>query len=148
MYLNTVSSSIDRSNCFIPQSLDPPTLFVRPPKFVVIDPERKTPQSMILRCIVDSYPRARITWHHAGSNIAEGAFFHLNNITKHEQQGIYSYRIETDGFQTITNDFIIHIKGKPMIFLEASKEDYRQFECQVYSSTAILVRCYFTSIGR
>ena len=30
--------------------------------------------------------------------------------------------------------------GKPLVFVEESKEDHRLFECRVYSSTPILVR--------
>jgi hypothetical protein len=66
---------------------------------------------MIIHCIVDSYPRSRITWYRYGEIINEGSLFNLENITKYDQQGIYSYRIETEGFETIKNDFIIYIKG-------------------------------------
>ena len=79
---------------------------------MVIDLERKPLNPAVVRCIVDSYPRARITWYHYGELLVEGASFPLGNITKREQQGIYSYRIETDGFETVTHDFIIFIKGK------------------------------------
>ena len=64
-----------------------------------------------MRCIVDSYPRAKISWYRHGEIVAEGPLFNLENITKREDQGIYSYRIETDGFETIKNDFIIYMKG-------------------------------------
>lgn len=66
---------------------------------------------MILRCIVDSFPRSQISWYRHGQKLAEGSLFNLENITTREQQGVYSYRIETDGFETITHDFIIYIKG-------------------------------------
>jgi hypothetical protein len=65
----------------------------------------------VVRCIVDSYPRAKISWYRYGEMIGEGTVFNLENITKREEQGIYSYRIETDGFETIKNDFIVYIKG-------------------------------------
>ncbi len=76
---------------------------------VVLDFQKKSP--IIVRCVVDSYPRAKITWYRYGEIINEGSVFNLGNITKQDQQGIYSYRIETDGFETIQNDFIIYIKG-------------------------------------
>lgn len=66
----------------------------------------------IIRCLVDSYPRAKISWYHYGEIINEGSVFNIENITKREQQGIYSYHIETDGFDVIKKDFIIYIKGK------------------------------------
>ena len=75
----------------------------------------------------------------------DGSIFNLQNITTREQQGIYSYRIETDGFESINHDFIIYIKGKPLIYIQESKQQHRlsntrQFECQVYSSSPILVK--------
>ena len=92
--------------------IDPPIFIVRPPKFVVLDFDNKSSSSpTILRCIVDSYPQAKITWYRYGELIAEGSLFNLENITQLEQQGTYSYVIETDGFETIKNDFIIYIKG-------------------------------------
>jgi hypothetical protein len=143
---------------FISYFLDPPIFIVRPPKFVVLDFDSKSLVSnpMILRCIVDSYPRARISWYRYGERLIEGSLFNLENITKREQQGIYSYRIETDGYETIQNEFIIYIKGieffkkqrflgnfsllgKPLIYIEESKENNRLFQCQVYSSSPILV---------
>ena len=66
---------------------------------------------MILRCIVDSYPRSTITWYRYEQKLVEGSLFNLENITKREQQGIYSYRVETDGFEPIHSDFIIYIQG-------------------------------------
>jgi hypothetical protein len=63
----------------------------------------------------------------------------LDNITKRDEQGLYSYRIETEGFETIKHDFIVYIKGKPLIYIEESKEDNRIFECQVYSTSPIIV---------
>ena len=93
-------------------SVDPPVVFVRPPKFVVIDMDRQSSNPTVVRCIVDSYPRARITWYHYGELLAEGSSFHLGNITKRDQQGIYSYRVETNGFETVTQDFIVFVKGK------------------------------------
>ncbi|CAF4131040.1 unnamed protein product, partial [Rotaria magnacalcarata] len=117
----------------------PPTFIVRPPKFVVVDLNSKSSlKPTILRCIVDSYPRSKITWHRYGEIIAKGLSFNLENITKREQQGIYSYRIETEGFETIKNDFIIYMKGKPLIYIQESKQYSRLFECQVYSSSPIL----------
>ncbi|CAF3628598.1 unnamed protein product [Rotaria socialis] len=117
----------------------PPTFIVRPPKFVVVDLNSKSSlKPTILRCIVDSYPRAKITWHRYGEIIAKGLSFNLENITKREQQGIYSYRIETEGFETIKSDFIIYMKGKPLIYIQESKQYNRLFECQVYSSSPIL----------
>lgn len=114
-----------------------------------------------VRCIVDSYPRAKITWYRYGEIIAEGSVFNLSRITKREQQGIYSYHVETEGFETIKNDFIIYIKGsfssifrylsnqnfkffegKPLIYIQESRQYSRLFECQVYSSSPILV-CKF-----
>ncbi|CAF1010595.1 unnamed protein product [Rotaria sordida] len=117
----------------------PPVLIVRPPKFVVLDLDSKSLSNRpILRCIVDSYPRAKITWYRYGEMIAEGSLFNLTNITKREQQGIYSYRIEADGFESIKDDLIVYIKGKPLIYIQESKQYNRLFECQVYSSTPIL----------
>lgn len=121
---------------------DPPIIFLRPPKFVVIDFERKSTNPSIVRCIVDSFPRAKISWFHQGQLVAIGPQFHLGNITKRDQQGIYSYRIESEGFETINADFIIHVKGRPLVFIEESKDDRQAFECRVYSSTPILVRCF------
>ncbi|CAF3483535.1 unnamed protein product [Rotaria sordida] len=121
-----------------------PIFIVRPPKFVVLDFDDKSPTSnpMILRCIVDSFPRSRISWYRYGQKLAEGSLFNLENITTREQQGIYSYRVETDGFETLYNDFIIYIKGKPLVYIQESKQHYslniREFECQVYSSSSIL----------
>jgi hypothetical protein len=43
--------------------------------------------------------------------LADGSLFNLENITTIEQQGVYSYRIETDGFEPIEHEFIIYIKG-------------------------------------
>jgi len=92
--------------------IDPPSFIIRPPKLVVLDLDSKSSlNSPIIRCIVDSYPRAKITWYRYGEIIAEGSSFNLENITKRDQQGTYSTRIETDGFETITHDFIIYIKG-------------------------------------
>ncbi|CAF3151348.1 unnamed protein product [Rotaria socialis] len=122
----------------------PPTFVIRPPKFVVVDFDNKSPSSkpMILRCVVDSFPRSAISWFRYGHKIAEGSTFNLENITTREQQGLYSYRIETSGFETIHADFIIYIKGKPLIYIQESRQyrssNNREFECQVYSSTSIL----------
>ncbi|CAF3420390.1 unnamed protein product [Rotaria sp. Silwood1] len=117
----------------------PPVLIIRPPKFVTVDLDSKSSSNpTVLRCIVDSYPRAKITWYRYGELIAEGSLFNLTNITKREQQGFYSYHIETDGFEPIKNDFIIYIKGKPLIYIQESKQYNRLFECQVYSSSPIL----------
>jgi hypothetical protein len=92
--------------------IDPPIFLIRPPKLVVLDFDKKLSiKPSIVRCLVDSYPRARITWYRYGELINEGSIFNLENITKRDQQGIYSYRIETEGFETIKNDFIIYIKG-------------------------------------
>ncbi len=90
-----------------------PIFIIRPPKFVVLDLDNQFSSSnpMVLRCIVDSFPRSTISWYHYGQKLVEGPLFNLENITTREQQGIYSYRIETDGFETIHNDFIIYIKG-------------------------------------
>ncbi|CAF3478455.1 unnamed protein product [Rotaria sp. Silwood1] len=121
-----------------------PIFIVRPPKFVVLDFDNKSPTSspMILRCIVDSFPRSKISWYRYGQKLVEGSVFNLENITTHEQQGLYSYRIETDGFETIHSDFIIYIKGKPLVYIQESKRhrssNNREFECQVYSSSSIL----------
>ncbi|CAF3867571.1 unnamed protein product [Rotaria sp. Silwood2] len=121
----------------------PPVLIIHPPKFVTLNLDSKSSSNpTVLRCIVDSYPRAKITWYRYGEIIAEGSLFNLTNITKREQQGIYSYHIETDGFEPIKNDFIIYIKdfflGKPLIYIQESKQYNRLFECQVYSSSPIL----------
>lgn len=91
----------------------PPIFIIRPPKFVVLDFENDSPSSnpIILRCIVDSFPRSKISWYRYGQKLVEGTIFNLENITTREQQGIYSYRVETDGFETINEDFIIYIKG-------------------------------------
>lgn len=91
---------------------DPPTIFVQPAKFVALDLENKASNPLTLRCLVDAYPRPKISWMRHGVVLEEGPTFHLENITKREQQGIYTYRIETDGFETIIKDFIIYIKGK------------------------------------
>lgn len=89
---------------------------VRPPKVVVLDSLGGSFfNPTALRCLVDSYPRARITWHRYNDLIGEGSLFHLGNITKRDQQGVYSYRIETDGYETIKNDFIIYMKGTSSI---------------------------------
>ena len=96
----------------------------------------------------------------------DGPTFDLSNITKTDQQGIYSYRVETDGFEPIQEEFIIFIKGflfsfstrletagktfcsarsgKPLVSIQESKQkrllsNLREFECQVYSSSPILV---------
>lgn len=91
---------------------DQPTFVIRPPKFVALDFDNKSPLTpAVLRCIVDSYPRSKITWYRYGEIVAEGSLFNLENITKREQQGFYSYLVETEGFETIKNDFIIYIKG-------------------------------------
>ncbi len=85
---------------------------MRPPKFVVLNFDTKSPSNpVILRCVVDSFPRSRISWYRYGQKLVEGSSFNLGNITTREQQGLYSYRIETDGFEPITDDFIIYIKG-------------------------------------
>ena len=68
--------------------------------------------SVTLRCVVDSFPRSRISWHRYGDKLAEGSSLNLENITTLEQQGLYSYRVETDGFDTVTDDFIIYFKGR------------------------------------
>ena len=65
----------------------------------------------ILRCLVDSFPRSRISWFRHGRKLVEGQTFSLENITKTDQQGVYSYRVETDGFESIQEEFIIFIKG-------------------------------------
>ena len=88
-----------------------PIFIVRPPKFIVLDLDSKSSNAIILRCIVDSFPRSQISWYRHGQKLAEGSLFNLENITTREQQGIYSYRIETDGFETISQDFIIYMKG-------------------------------------
>ncbi|UJR28849.1 hypothetical protein I4U23_010073 [Adineta vaga] len=119
-----------------------PTFIVQPPKFVILDSNNKLSDPVIIRCLVDSFPRARISWYRYGEKLAEGSSFNLINITTREQQGLYSYRIETDGFETITDDFIIYFKGKPLIYIQESKHyrslQTREFECQVYSSSPIL----------
>ena len=93
-------------------STDAPIFLIRPPKFVVLDLSTKSSSNpTILRCVVDSFPRARISWHRYGEKLADGALFNLENITTSEQQGIYTYRIETDGFQLIQEEFVIFIKG-------------------------------------
>lgn len=90
--------------------IDPPIFIVRPSKLVILDLDSKT--RPIIRCLVDSYPRSKISWYHYGEMINEGSIFNLENITKRDQQGIYSYRIETEGFETIKDEFIIYIKGE------------------------------------
>jgi hypothetical protein len=92
---------------------------VRPPKLIVLDLESKSPR--IIRCLVDSYPRARISWYRYGEMISEGSIFNLENITKRDEQGLYSYRIETEGFETIKNDFIIYIKGNEKVSIYSGK---------------------------
>ncbi|CAF3704301.1 unnamed protein product [Adineta steineri] len=117
----------------------PPVFIIRPPKIVVLDLNSKSSSNpTIIRCIVDSYPRSKIIWYRYGEIITEGSLFNLENITKRDQQGVYSYKIETDGFDTIQNDFIIYIKGKPLIYIQESKQHKRLFECHVYSSSPIL----------
>jgi hypothetical protein len=103
-------------NLFL-SSIVAPIFIIRPPKFVVLNFDNKSPSSnpMILRCIVDSFPHSRISWYRYGERLVEGSIFNLENITTREQQGIYSYRIETDGFEPIINDFIIYIKGNFII---------------------------------
>ena len=76
-----------------------------------LDTKSSSSNPTILRCIVDSFPRSTISWYRYGQKLVEGPSFNLENITTRDQQGIYSYRIETDGFETISNDFIIYIKG-------------------------------------
>ncbi|CAF0720908.1 unnamed protein product [Adineta steineri] len=122
-----------------------PKFIVRPPKFVVLDfnnQQSSKSNPVILRCIVDSFPRSKISWYRYGEKLIEGSLFNLENITTREQQGLYSYQIETDGFQTITDDFIIYFKGKPLIYIQEFKHyrssNTREFECQVYSSSPIL----------
>lgn len=66
---------------------------------------------MIIRCVVDSSPPSKISWYRYGHKIAEGSSFNLANITTREQQGRYSYRVETSHFETIHEDFIIYMKG-------------------------------------
>lgn len=78
---------------------------------MVLDLDSKSSTSIVLRCIVDSFPRSQISWYRHGQKLAEGSLFNLENITTREQQGIYSYRIETEGFQTLEYDLIIYIKG-------------------------------------
>jgi hypothetical protein len=91
---------------------DAPIFIVRPSKFIVLDILSKTTVNpTILRCIVDSFPRAKISWYRYGEKISEGSHFHLENITSIDQQGVYSYRVETDGFDPIQDEFIIYIKG-------------------------------------
>ena len=93
--------------------LDAPRFIVRPPKFIALDSNDKQSQNpSAIRCIVDSFPRARISWYRFGEKLAEGSTFNLTNITTREQQGFYSYRVETDGFETITDDFMIYFKGR------------------------------------
>lgn len=141
-------------------STDPPVLIVRPPKVVVLDLHSKSSLNpTILRCIVDSYPRAKITWYRYGEMIADGSTFNLENITKREQQGVYSYRVETDGYDTIKHDFVLYIKGirndwyasisdcyflfisgKPLVYIHESRQFSQLVECQVYSSSPIVVR--------
>ncbi|CAF0792982.1 unnamed protein product [Adineta ricciae] len=117
----------------------PPILVVRPPKVVVLDLHSKSSLNpTILRCIVDSYPRAKIIWSRYGEMVGEGSTFNLENITKREQQGVYSYRIETDGYDTIKHDFVLYIKGKPLVYIHESRQFSHLFECQVYSSSPIL----------
>ncbi|UJR20750.1 hypothetical protein I4U23_023868 [Adineta vaga] len=117
----------------------PPVIIVRPPKVVVLDLHSKSSSNpRVLRCIVDSYPRANITWYRYGEMIAEGSIFNLENITKRDQQGIYSYRIDTDGYETIKNDFVLYIKGKPLIYIQESKQFSHLFVCEIYSSSPIL----------
>jgi len=94
--------------CFV-FLLDPPMILVRPPKLVILDTDRRL--SSTVRCLVDSYPRARITWYRFGDLIGQGSILNLENITKHNEQGVYVYRIETDGFEPIEEEFIVHIKG-------------------------------------
>ncbi len=96
-----------------------PIFIIRPPKFVVLDLDTKSSSSnpVIVRCIVDSFPRSTISWYRYGQKLVEGSLFNLENITTREQQGIYSYRIETDGFESINNEFIIYIKGYTFNFV-------------------------------
>ena len=92
--------------------LDGPTFLVRPPSFVVLDLDNPTSSNpTILRCIVDSFPRSRISWYRYGRKLVDGSTFSLENITKTDQQGVYFYRVETDGFEPIQEEFIIFIKG-------------------------------------
>ena len=94
--------------------LDAPIFIVRPPKFVVLDFDSHTSTNpTIVRCVVDSFPRSRISWFRYGQKLADGPLFNLEKITTSEQQGFYSYRVETDGFEPIHSDFIIYIKGMP-----------------------------------
>ncbi len=82
-----------------------------------MDTKSSSLNPVILRCIVDSYPRSRILWYRYGQKLVEGSIFNLENITTREQQGTYSYRIETDGFEPINDDFIIYIKGNFTFYL-------------------------------
>lgn len=95
--------------------------------------------------------------------IGEGNLLNLDHISKSDEQGLYSYRVETDGFETIQEEFIVHLKGKPVDMIEwliyfrsntlsgkplISIQEFKQnkilsnereFHCQVYSSSPILV---------
>ena len=90
--------------------LDPPTIVIRPPNIFVIDFNSRSPK--IIRCLVDSYPPSIIRWYRHGQMIHQGGIFDLDNLTKREEQGVYSYRIETDGFETMEYELIIYIKGE------------------------------------
>jgi hypothetical protein len=96
--------------------LDSPIFLVRPPKFVALDFDDKS--AVVIRCLVDSFPRSTISWYRYGEKLAEGSLFNLENITTREQQGIYSYRVDTDGFEAISNDFIIYFKGIIVLFIK------------------------------
>lgn len=142
----------------------PPVFIIRPPKFIVLDLGKMPSISpIVVRCIVDSFPRSKVTWHRNGQELLEGPLFNLSNITTREQQGVYSYRVDTDGFESITENFIVYIKGlsrefiiysmkttrnrtflgKPLVYIQESDQPRltfnREFECQVYSSSPILV---------
>ncbi len=46
-------------------------------------------------------------------------------------------------FRFIPENSICFYSGKPLIYIEQSKEDNRVFECQIYSTSPILVRAFF-----
>ena len=100
-----VSLLMDLSLCLV----DPPIFVVRPPRIFILDFDSRS--SKIIRCLVDSYPPSRILWYRYGLLIHQGEQWNLTNLTKREDQGIYSYRIETDGFETLEYELIIYIKG-------------------------------------
>ncbi|CAF1554239.1 unnamed protein product, partial [Didymodactylos carnosus] len=87
----------------------PPTFIIRPPPFYLFEQQNKN-NNNVLRCLVDSYPKASVIWYRNGQIIQDGSILNIDNITQQKQEGLYTCQAYIDGFETITSNVVVYIK--------------------------------------